>query len=208
MQGHSCIKAAEVTAFCEVTTLKAQRSTVTPTNRSCCIWFCVNTVQEELEQLKHVSKRSTQASSSALQFYSGTKEQTTRTQPDRGVRVVESRNTFIVCAGKGKPELLVFALPERKEEMAVSHCWQKYCVPSTPQRVWLWRKFRSPTAKLSYFSDHWHTIHLARTSEKELQQQFCTPSTLSTWALQAAPIFTGILWLWNHHYTEVKISFR
>lgn len=153
MYGHSCIKAAEVTAFCEVTTLECQCSTVTLTNRCCCIWFCLNMAQEELEQLKHVSKRSTRASSSAPQFYSGTKERR-RTQPGHGVRVIGSRNTVIVCAGKGKPELPIFTPPERKEEMAVSHCWQKYCVPSIPKRVRLWRKFRSPTAKLRYFSDH------------------------------------------------------
>lgn len=83
----------------------------------------------------------------------------------QGKRIGESHYMFIMYPGKGKPELLVFSLPERKEEMATSHCWQKHSIPSIPKRLWLYRIFSSSTVKQPHISVHWPTIYLLRTSE-------------------------------------------
>lgn len=106
---------------------------------------------------------------------------------------------LIMYAGKGKPELLVFTLPERKEEVATSHCWQKYSIPSIPKRVRLWRIFRSPTVTLRRVADPDTTL------EKELWKQ-ChgMAPTRSPGTLQAAPIPSGVLQRQNHQFTRTR----
>lgn len=56
------------------------------------------------------------------QVSTGNETKCRNTALPQGKRVGENHYMFIMYPGKGKPELLVFSLPERKEEMAMSHC--------------------------------------------------------------------------------------